>query len=122
MIHRRKPRSPQLSLLHKLLMNSRCLFLTEVGSPAFRRPPKGRTPNNSWEKSSIRPFFSLTRECARVTFFDTLFNSPKTAFERLCPPPKITAEATQPERVAQIVNLRKRKLTDCATTRSRRSV
>ena len=55
-----------------------------------------RTPF-SWEKSSISPFFSLTRECARVTFFETLFNSPKTAFDRLCPPTKTTAEATQPE-------------------------
>jgi len=37
------------------------------------------------KKSSINPFFSMTRECARVTFFDTLFISLKSAFELALP-------------------------------------
>jgi len=39
----------------------------------------------SWEKSSINPFFPVTRKCVRVTFFDTLFSSLKEAFESALP-------------------------------------
>ena len=39
----------------------------------------------SWEKSSISPFFPVTRKCVRVTFFDTLFISLKEAFESALP-------------------------------------
>ena len=79
-----------MSLLHKLLMNSLRLFLTRVRSPRVSKGcvalPNGRASDTiSWEKSSINPFFSLTRECVRVTFFDTLFISLKSAFELALP-------------------------------------